>query len=344
MGNAVGSGNNEKNKRKLSETRDDDQEEHDPLWDLPDAVQDIVLGEVELSTEQLKAAGHYLWEVQNAGRDYTSIAVLALPGVVAIQPPSTLDYDESQLDVIHAACFQEWGGCPPDHATIRAMGAVGRRALVRFWSREWKYAGEGGNNGAARSVEAFETFKAMARELNGGEEPGEAFWIKHFKVRKRAFSQYQKDLANWYDQLNRKVVNGKALWAQTNKKWLEGVGVFSAWEKHRASEDFVGPGGYSGEVRGGSHEITTALNQRLQCKEFVYPDDDKRYRVLVVRYSKEFNPPQNIVLCYDARLADPDANQTSKRYTGRMTEHCFAATVEEVEEWIARTPKRARHE
>ena len=60
MGNAVGSGNNEKNKRKLSETRDDDEDEHDPLGDLPDEVQLIVSGEVELSEKQCEAAGHYL--------------------------------------------------------------------------------------------------------------------------------------------------------------------------------------------------------------------------------------------------------------------------------------------
>ena len=104
--------------------------------------------------------------------------------------------------------------------------------------------GSGAGSAAAKSAQTFLDFKEKARELNGGEEPGEAFWIKHFKVRKRAYKQYEKDLAKWYDQLNRQVFNGQYVWAKTNEKWLEDVGVFSAWEKHRASEDFVGPGGF----------------------------------------------------------------------------------------------------
>ena len=60
MGNIVGSGNKATNKRKLSETRDDDQDQDDPLGDLPEAVRLIVLGEVKLSEKQCEAAGHYL--------------------------------------------------------------------------------------------------------------------------------------------------------------------------------------------------------------------------------------------------------------------------------------------
>jgi len=130
--------------------------------------------------------------------------------------------------------------------------------------------------------------------------------------------------------------------------WLEEHGVFSAWEKHSASVDFVAPRGHSrghsDESRGSDHNITRDLNRRLQGEEFVYPDDDKWYRVLVVRWSEEFDPPQNVVLCYEARLADPHANQTHSSYISRMSDECFPASIEEVDDWIERSPKRARIE
>ena len=166
MGNAFGSGNNEKNKRKLSETRDDDEDEHDPLGDLPYPVRLIVLDEVELTEEQREAAGHFKWELEDAGRDYTSNPVLARDDVKAKKPPSTLDYDDSELDVIHACCYFEWTS-PPDDATIRAMGDVERRGLWRFWSRPWKMYGDR-YDGAAMSLQAFESFKSTAFEMNGG--------------------------------------------------------------------------------------------------------------------------------------------------------------------------------
>lgn len=60
MDKALGSDINETKDRERSETSDDDEDEHDPLGDLPDEVQLIVSGEVELSEKQCEAAGHYL--------------------------------------------------------------------------------------------------------------------------------------------------------------------------------------------------------------------------------------------------------------------------------------------
>lgn len=191
MDNAFGSDNNETKERERGETSDDDQDEANPLGDLPDDARLIVEGEVELSTAQREAAGHYLWELKNAGRDFTSNAVLVRDDVEAIEPPSELGYDVPQLDVILAACFLQWGGGPPDDATIRAMGAVEQRALLRYWSKEWRYAGEGGYDGAARSVEAFLDFKEKARELNGDKDPDEAFWREQLRVRYRDYQEFE---------------------------------------------------------------------------------------------------------------------------------------------------------
>ena len=82
------------------------------------------------------------------------------------------------------------------------------------------------------------------------------------------------------------------------------------------------------------------MNARLQCKEFVCPDDDKWYRVLVVRWIPKWE--SHAVLCYEARLADPTANQKVAYYINRMEDECFSASVEDVDDWIKRSPKRAR--
>ena len=218
MGNAFGSGNNEKNKRKLSETRDDDEDEHDPLYSLPDEVQRIVLGDVELSAEQLKAAGHLKYELIARKRDYTSNPVLALDDVEAIAPPSTLDYDDSELNVIHACCYFEWTS-PPDDATIRAMGDVERRGLWRFWTRPWSFCGEGGYDSAAKSLQTGESFKATAMEMNGGKKPNEAFFLKHFKVPYKTYNMMPRPKRVWYVQLNSfRWPSRDYLWVEANKR------------------------------------------------------------------------------------------------------------------------------
>ena len=348
MGNAFGSGNNEKNKRKLSETRDDDEDEHDPLYSLPDEVQRIVLGDVELSAEQLKAAGHLKYELIARKRDYTSNPVLALDDVEAIAPPSTLDYDDSELNVIHACCYFEWTS-PPDDATIRAMGDVERRGLWRFWSRPWRMRGGGGYDNAGRSLQTGESFKAMAFKLNGGERPDEAFFLKHFKVRRTTYENMSRPKRVWYVQLNViRLPSRDYAWVETNKQWLEEHGVFSACDKYCASADFVGQRGNRKERKTRSTEIRRDLNERLQCREFV-DDDGTRLRVLAVRWSEDVQwseglepEPQFVVLCYEARLADPHANQTHSSYLNRMLPDSSPMSVEEVEDLIARAPKRAR--
>ena len=344
MDNAVGSDNNETNIRERSVTSDDDQEdEGSPLHDLPDDVRLIVEGEVELSTEQREAAGHLKYELIARKRYFTANGFFSRHAVEAIAPPSELDYDVPQLNVIHAACFVLWGGCPPDHATIRAMGAVEHRALLRYLSKEWRMCGaaSGASSGAARSAQTFLDFKEKAIEMNGGREPDEAFFTREFKVRYRDYKLMDKPESSWYFHLSLCGPQRRTdLWVEDNKQWLEDHGVFSAWEKHRASADFVVKGGYSAEVSGRSTAITPALNQRLQGEEFVYPKDGKRYKVLVVRWIPDRE--QFAVLCYEARLADPTKDPKSRVYIGRMKGECFSASVEDVDDWIERSPKRAR--
>ena len=52
--------------------------------------------------------------------------------------------------------------------------------------------------------------------------------------------------------------------------------------------------------------------------------------------------PQFVVLCYEARLADPTKNLKNSYYISRLEPDSFPMFVEEVEDLIARTPKRAR--
>ena len=133
---------------------------------------------------------------------------------------------------------------------------------------------------------------------------------------------------------------GEYIWVTNNKKWLEDSGVFSAWEKHcEALGGRPRAGGSTGEVLGNYKQATTALNRRLQGDEFI-DDDDKRYKVLVVRYDQKRG--ENVALCYEARLADPTKNQKHSHYISRMVPVSFAMSIEDVDERIARTPKRPR--
>jgi len=144
--------------------------------------------------------------------------VLARDDVKAIKPPSTLDYDDSELDVIHACCYFEWTS-PPDDATIRAMGDVERRGLWRFWTRPWSFCGEGGYDSAAKSLQTGESFKATAMEMNGGKKPNEAFFLKHFKVPYKTYNMMPRPKRVWYVQLNSfRWPSRDYLWVEANKR------------------------------------------------------------------------------------------------------------------------------
>lgn len=205
-----------------------------------------------------------------------------------------------------------------------------------------------------RSQRAFESFKTVAIKLNDGNEPDKAFWLKQldvisYKAGRSTKSQYK---VLFYLRLNYVVRRGDdytPAWAETNKEWLVKTGLFSAWAEHRASPEFVRRGGRTGEVKGRDAAVRKALNERLQCEEFDDDDDGKRYRVLSVRWSEDVRwdegcepEPQFVALCYEARLADPHANQKNSRYISRMEDDSVPMSIEEVEDLIARTPKRAR--
>ena len=129
------------------------------------------------------------------------------------------------------------------------------------------------------------------------------------------------------------------LWVKNNKKWLEDSGVFSAWEKHCASEGRPRDGGWVGEPK-----MTVHHHRRLRGTYFV-DEYGEEWCVLLVEWDDEYDC--NHAFYYDAELGDPAAPGQNNRYGKRWPtiEDCEYSTVEQVNEWIEaghKPKKRAR--
>ena len=305
----------------------------------------------ELSQEQALALGNYKYELDAAGVDYSGISLLTRGDVFAMKPPRRLKLTEPMRDAIEVAARVLYWINPPDDATIDKMGPVMRYAQFRVYTTQWRKVQRGCKTSLLKhSADSFAEFKEMAFKLNGGTKPDEAFWIKHFKVRERVYKNMEKNKSLFYYHLNYVVkpssARGPALWATNNETWLRDHGVFSAWEKHRVSADFVGPRGNAGDA--GEPKMTDHHHHRLRGTYFV-DEYGEEWCVLKVAWDDDYDC--NHAFYYDAALGDPPGNGVLYRWPRAdgsrwpTIEDCEYSTVEQVDEWIEaghKPKKRAR--
>ena len=304
------------------------------------------------SEAQLQGLGYVKHEYLRYGLKFAGHPLLDREDVKAIKPPNNVFWEEPVSDACETAIRWTFWLDPPGEDVI--LGPITRHFYRRMLLPPFQYMRIGnGNSRRAKSAQVFVEFKEMAFKLNKGEDPDEDFWTEQIKVSKKTYLQMSDNKRRFYlhlqclkDLVQPSNAMEDRLWVTNNKKWLEGSGVFSAWEKHCAA--------MGGRPRGGGWvgepKMTDTHNGRLRGTYFV-DEWGEEWRVLKVMWDDDYDC--NHAFYYDAALGDPcnpltDGNSIYPRADGSRwptLEDCQYSTVEQVDEWIEarhKPKKRAR--